>query len=422
MESVAIIGAGISGVSTGRMLKEKGIHVDIFEKNEKPGGLVRCDWIDGNLFHKVGGHVFNSKNERVLKWFWSYFDRDQEFTLARRNAKVFFQNKYIRYPIENHIYQLDQHLADKVFEEIEQLQKTRKVDESELQNFEDFLRIQFGDTLFQLYFKPYNKKIWNVPLASIPLDWLEGKLPMPDYQRIIRNNRERVLESDMVHSQFYYPKKGGSQFIIDRLAAGLSIHTNCEIGKLQFDGGSWKVDEKGGYDTLIFTGDIRKLPGMLSGGIGRTLSDEMKEGIKGLRSNGTSNVLCYTDETDLSWLYLPEESTRAHRIIYTGNFSDQNNSTNARPTCVVEFSGKHSVEVMKNEIRKLPGNLQFLGANYEPNSYVIQDPGTRKVIKKVKEKLANVNLYLCGRFAEWEYYNMDKAIEASAKVCDYEGI
>ncbi len=68
---------------------------------------------------------------------------------------------------------------------------------------------------------------------------------------------------------------------------------------------------------------------------------------------------------------------------------------------------------MKEEIKKLPGNLSPLSFNYEPNSYVIQEKDTRQKIKNLKEQLLKYNFYLVGRFAEWEYYNMDKAIEAS---------
>jgi hypothetical protein len=76
-----------------------------------------------------------------------------------------------------------------------------------------------------------------------------------------------------------------------------------------------------------------------------------------LVSNGTSNVFCKTDDNDLPWLYLPEEKFKAHRIIYTGNFSETNNVYQNHKTCVVEFSGKHDQMEMLKELSRLPGNL-----------------------------------------------------------------
>ena len=62
------IGSGISGLSISQMLSKKN-NVTIYEKGDKIGGLIKCDIIDNVLFHKVGGHVFNSKNTEVLNWF-----------------------------------------------------------------------------------------------------------------------------------------------------------------------------------------------------------------------------------------------------------------------------------------------------------------------------------------------------------------
>jgi hypothetical protein len=143
---------------------------------------------------------------------------------------------------------------------------------------------------------------------------------------------------------------------------------------------------------------------------------EALNSVKDFASNGTSNVLCETDANNISWLYLPEESYKAHRIIYTGNFSDTNNEGTDRKTCVVEFSGKQEREDMIMELQNLPGNLTPLAFNYEPNSYIIQDKQTRFKVQNLKIELAKHNIYLLGRFAEWEYYNMDKCIEAAMEL------
>ena len=71
---------------------------------------------------------------------------------------------------------------------------------------------------------------------------------------------------------------------------------------------------------------------------------------------------------------------------------------------------------MQQEIKLLPGNLQSISYNYEPNSYVVQDKRTRPEVAKAKAVLEQENIYLLGRFAEWEYYNMDKCIEAAFTV------
>lgn len=413
---IAVIGSGISGLSIANILKEK-YQVIVFEKGAKTGGLIKCERINDCLFHKVGGHVFNSRNEKILNWFWSYFDRDTEFVKAKRNAKIFFKNNIIGYPIENYIYLFDKVLIKKIISELLELHKGDQKSPFEYDNFESFLKGNFGETLYEIYFQPYNQKIWNTDLRIVAMEWLDGKLPMPNLSEILLSNIVGEEEGEMVHSTFYYPKEEGSQFIINRLKKNINIINNAPIDYIERRGNKLFLQGHE-FDKIIYCGDIRKIPEyckdiMLTDGI------DVKY-IEALRSNGTSNLFCETDDNDISWLYIPEAFTKAHRIIYTGNFSDTNNRGSSRKTCVVEFSGEVSYEEMVEEIKKLPGNLSALDYNYEPNSYVIQDNRTRTEINAARQALKSHNIYLLGRFAEWEYYNMDKAMEAAFNLYENE--
>jgi protoporphyrinogen oxidase len=407
---IAIIGTGISGLSIARML-QKDHQVTLFERAEKPGGLIKCERVRDCLFHKVGGHVFNSKNQAVLDWFWGHFDRDNEFLQAKRKAKVYFKGNIIGYPIENYIYLLEKPLVDKIISELLELQKQPATNPFDFPNFETFLRKNFGDTLYEEYFGPYNHKIWRTDLSTVAMQWLEGKLPMPNYREVILSNVLREEEDNMVHGKFYYPKYNGSQFIVDRLKEGLDIKTASTVVDVEHNDGKYTVNGTSGFDKIVWCGDVRKLPVSIKAQLDKSGVD--LNVLDNLRSNGTSNLFCETDDNDISWLYIPENFTKAHRIIYTGNFSETNNAGSQRKTCVVEFSGQVDYETMVEEIKKLPGNLSPISFNYEPNSYVVQDIHTRPTIAKVREVLEPQGFYLLGRFAEWEYYNMDKAIEAA---------
>ncbi len=409
-KKISIIGAGISGLSAARLLSAIA-DVEILEKADKPGGLVKCDVIGGNLFHKVGGHVFNAKNKEIFDWFWAQFDQENEFLKTKRNAKILFNNRLIGYPLENYLFEFDKEIVTNVIADLLQIQKGEVKAPFDYDNFEEFLKGNFGNTLYELYFKPYNQKIWNTDLSQVALEWLDGKLPMPNIKEIFISNVVKEEESSMVHANFFYPKAGGSQFIANRLAEGLDIKTGFTVDTIVNAGGSFILNENHFTDTIVYTGDVRRLADLVV-----TTDEELlaaMNDVRGLKSNGTSNLFCECDDNDISWLYIPQEFTRAHRIIYTGNFSPSNNGGSTRKTCVVEFSGKVDPEVMKEEIKKLPGNLSPLSFNYEPNSYVIQEKDTRQKINRLRGCLLKYDFHLLGRFAEWEYYNMDKAIEAS---------
>jgi protoporphyrinogen oxidase len=145
---VAVFGSGISGLSVANILKEKKFNVTIFEKSEMIGGLIKCERVKDCLFHKVGGHVFNSKNQKVLDWFWSFFDREKDFIKSNRNAKVYFNKNIIGYPFENYIHKLPQNLVQSIVSELVNLNKNPAKRPNEYQNFKEFLTCNFGKTLF----------------------------------------------------------------------------------------------------------------------------------------------------------------------------------------------------------------------------------------------------------------------------------
>ena len=212
----AIVGSGISGLACANILKENNFIPQVFEGKKNTGGLISCSKENGNLFHRVGGHVFNTKIENVSQWFWDKFDKKKEFLKAKRKAAIHMNKKFINYPIELNLKQLDASVANLVIDELIDLScKTKELIYS---SFEEFLENNFGKTLCKIYFKKYNKKIWNRDLSKIPMDWLEGKLPIIDPKEILFKNIFSSIEDNMVHSNFYYPKIEGSQFIVNRLS------------------------------------------------------------------------------------------------------------------------------------------------------------------------------------------------------------
>ena len=55
---------------------------------------------------------------------------------------------------------------------------------------------------------------------------------------------------------------------------------------------------------------------------------------------------------------------------------------------------------------------KYITHKYTKYTYPVQDSKTRVLINDVKHVLEKDNIFLLGRFAEWEYYNMDAAIGA----------
>lgn len=421
-QKVAVIGAGVSGLTTARMLKDR-YEVTVFEKEDKVGGLVKCRSVEGNLFHTCGGHVFNSKRQDVLDWFWTVFSKN-EFVKANRNACVFMDKDGcpqtylpVPYPIENHIYCFDEDTQKSFYDDLDTIDREKGTDAkfSDYENFGDFLKWRFGKTLYELYFKPYNAKVWRRDLDTVPMSWMEGKLPMPTTQEMRDNNANRVEERKFVHSSFWYERKDGSQYLADKLADGLDVRLNSDIRKLEYAGGKWFVENES-FDKVVFCGNIKDMVKAIEG----VDLSMYTENIERLGYHGTTAVFCEIDANPYSWIYQPSSQHESHRIICTGNFAPSNNSSSlpsGRTTGTIEFTDAISKEDILENLRNIPLHPKYITHQYNPYTYPIQDSETRTLIKQIKEKLAPHGFFFTGRFADWEYYNMDVAMGAAMDMC-----
>ena len=419
MQKIAIIGAGVSGLSAAHFLKDK-YEVTVFEKEDRPGGLIKCRRVNGSLFHTCGGHVFNSKRQDVLDWFLSKFMRDEEFSKADRNSCVFMdkgdsslEHIDIPYPIENHMYLFDETIQKSFYKDLDEIDSVKGVNAkfTDYDSFGNFLRWRFGKTLYNLYFEPYNKKVWRRDLNSVPMSWMEGKLPMPTTQEMRENNANKVEEKAFVHSSFWYEKVNGSQFLADKLAEGLDIKYNTDITSLIYHEGKWNVNGTS-FDKVIFCGNIKDLVKMVDG----INVNEYKDSIEKLEYHGTTAVFCEIDKNPYSWIYQPSRKHESHRIICTGNFSKTNNSEDLpdnRMTATIEFTDAISKEDIIENLSRIPLNPKYIDHKYNKYTYPIQDANTRQLIRNLKSSLRVFGLYFTGRFADWEYYNMDVAMGAA---------
>ena len=76
-------------------------------------------------------------------------------------------------------------------------------------------------------------------------------------------------------------------------------------------------------------------------------------------------------------------------------------------TGTIEFTDYISEEDIKDNLSRIPLSPRYITHHYEKYTYPIQDKDTRRMITALKDVLADYGFYLCGRFAEWEYANMD---------------
>jgi protoporphyrinogen oxidase len=400
---LGIIGAGISGLSLGQLCRGS-MDVELLESSSSYGGIAKIRTINETPYHLTGGHCFNSKNDKVLDFVFDEVLAKDQWNHVRRNADIFFKKKSIPYPIEFSIKEIHQFDADLAFRIVRDFFSANR---SKSSNLGEWFKSQFGETLANEYFIPYNEKIWGMDPFSMSAQWVHDKLPVTDPKNFL----EGLIadgEDTMPHRHFFYPKSGNMTTFHDALAKNLKIRLNSPVGKIEKRGAMWVINEQLEYDHLVFTGSLKKLPSLL-----KDCSEEIVTAAKSLKVNPVSNAFWSTKGRETTWTYFPEEDSLFHRNIHIGNFI--NPQTNHS---ISEVVGNVSPETLKEEGRKVPYLNEMLDHHYAENAYVVFDEHYQSVVPKMKQYFEKNDLHLLGRFGEWEYYNMDVCIEKAFELKD----
>lgn len=167
--------------------------------------------------------------------------------------------------------------------------------------------------------------------------------------------RSNLKEHQFVYSSFYYPKRGGSQLLANRLSQNLDIVYNTDITSITRYGEKWKANIAK-VDCVIFCGNIKQLPLLLHNAVD-ILAYEAD--IEALESHGTTSVFCEIDKNPYSWMYMPSDKYESHCIICTGNFSPTNNAP-GRMTSTIEFADYISKEDILDNLSRIPYHPRYL--------------------------------------------------------------
>lgn len=398
---IAILGAGISGLSIARLLSKEH-EVQVLERKADAGGIARTRTVDLISYHLVGGHCFNSKHKDVMDWVFNEVMPADQWNKITRSAVIKFKGQEISYPIEfaiKEIFAFDKALAYNITRDF-----LVSDDDGKYANLEQWFRRKFGNTLAEEYFIPYNTKIWNCKPVEMNPAWVEGKLPVPNKFNFFESLIDKAQDK-MPHSEFYYPKSNNQNTFLEALSNNLDIAYNLEVESICYSPLSkqWLINNELSYDLVISTLPMDVLPHLIDG-----CPDYVKEAAGRLKYNKVSNVLWESKPTAHTWTYIPDGSSIFHRYIHIGNFFRP-----VKNVTITEAIGEKTYDEMVESGKKDSFLIKPLDYHVSDHAYVVFDEHYHASTETIKEYLTGIGIYTLGRFGEWQYYNMDVCIKKS---------
>lgn len=192
MSKFLVVGAGLSGAVIARELAEAGHQVEVIDKRDHIAG--NCyDYLteEGIRIHKYGPHIFHTSNEKAVDWL-------SQFT------------KWIPYQ-----HKVKAQLDDGRYVTLPVNKETKEIVGEE--------------NVLDIFFRPYNRKMWNMEIEEMAPDILK-RVPIRDDMNDLYfpNDSFQAMPADGYTAMF--------ENIFDH--ENINVHTNTEFVKKmeeQFD-------------------------------------------------------------------------------------------------------------------------------------------------------------------------------------------
>ena len=404
---VIIIGAGLAGLGAGLELQRQGIDFEVLEATDSPGGLAKTDVL-GDFYFDYTGHYLHVKTEEGFK---DLIEDTVPFTRIKKESAVLVANKIVPYPIQYNLKHLDSDTITNITNEVEGLQNMPKASGNTLT---EFLEEHFGHTLVNLFFKPYNEKLWGKSLNLLPKNCLGNYFPKIDLSLLLEGcTRETVYAG--YNDYFYYPESGKIGSMCDALALRINQNIRYSTKVTEIDYQDKKCYDSNGneytYDHLITSLPLNK--------IYETVSANADN--HSLHYTSLKNVRLVIEGEMLHsyhWLYIADPEVPFYRIGFT-----QNVSTETCPPGFVNISIEIEItnkdysdqEISELAIKYLTdyGLIRYQGIHLITSTVIspayTYSGGPSQELDKYFNFLKRNNIHSIGRYGLWKYFSMEEA-------------
>jgi protoporphyrinogen oxidase len=421
---LGILGGGASGLSLALLTD---LDYVLIERSPRAGGHAVSTSIDGWVFDR-GPHIMFSRNALLLDCMVGSLGGNVH--KCKRNNKVVVAGALARYPIENDLASLPLPLrADAVIS----MMRAQGL-HSEPANLAEWFEAHFGEVLTATYFRPYNEKIWNVPLEQLSMSWSE-RIPKPPIEDVIRGALGEVSEG-YLHQLFYsYPLRGGYGAIMDAWASGVpaermvlgsevtAITPGPQSVTVETPSKQWELEQV--VSTLPLHELVKLVPDVprpVADAVSRLVVNPMIVTTLGFRGE---------DPNQFTAVYIPDDDYQVNRLSYPAVFSPHN----APPGCfsiqadITTTPGSellswtddavvgHVLDGLRERSLVPDGaELIFKAVDRYRYAYVVYTQGYEKDLRIAADWFASRRIILHGRFGAHQYVNVDGCLNNSIEL------
>ena len=412
--SIAILGAGLTGLSAALECQRVGADYLLFERDSETGGLARTTSEAGYRFDRTG-HLLHLRDAalraEVLDWL------GPDTRTIQRESRIWSNGVYTQYPFQSNTYGLPSKVAyDCVLGFVRAQQSPRY---PKPRNFEEHCRTYFGDAISEHFMIPYNCRLWGVSPSEITTDWCERFVPLPSLEDVLAGAVGHASRKLGYNSEFLYPSEG-----IGRLARVLERQLN----RLWLGSAPTRIDLSAKrlvfpnrtvhYERLISSIPLSSLLKLCT-----DLPMQVEQAARLLRCTHLQYLDLALNRPcgkDWHWIYVPEAKYPFYRVGCYSNFSEHM-APKGCANLYVELAERTALDLdsvlpkvieglIEMQLIRSIADLEFARLRRIEHAYVIFDHEHKAATTSLHAFLRQHDVISTGRYGEWTYSSMEDAL------------
>ena len=351
-----VVGAGLFGSVFAYEAKKRGKTCLVIDKRNHIGGNVYCEEIEGINVHKYGAHIFHTSNKEI----WEYVNQFAEFNTYINSPVAVYKDELYNLPFNMNTFskmwniRTPQEAKDMIAKQIAELHI------EEPKNLEEQALSLAGRDVYEKLVKGYTEKQWGRDCTELPA-FIIKRLPL-----------RFTYDNNYFNDRFQGIPMGGYTKIIEKMLDGVDVKTETDY--FEFIKENPEIADK-----ILFTGMIDEFFDYQLGAL-EYRSVRFETEVLDCDNYQGNAVINYTERE------VPYTRIIEHKHF---EFGQQEKTVISR-----EYSSEWKV-----------GMEPYYPVNNEQNNARFE------AYKKLAEKEENV--IFGGRLGNYQYYDMDKVIEAA---------
>lgn len=421
-----ILGAGFAGLGAAHAFTEKGLKCTIIEKDNTFGGLCGNFVIDGFRFDRFV-HVSFSKIDEVNKLFWESCGGDKGMIKHIPNPYNIYKKRWIKHPVQNNLYPLTEEEKKLVIDDF--LSRPKMTEENKPENYEQWLRLQYGNYFAEHFSMVYTRKYWMKNACELRTEWTGARFYQPSVEEVIEGSKTSETPVTYYAKEQFYPKEGGFKTFVKKIAEESDIIYNSCVLAINPDNKTIIVHNdkctinykyKRLISSLLLPELLRMLDNVPDYVIDATNKLEATSGYHISIALKTQNIPPYM------WWYVYDEDILSARV-YSPSIKSPNNTPKGCSSLQMEVyckEGKYSEsELLDGTVGKLieldiikEEDILFTHVGFEKYGNIIFTKSIFEDRKVVRDYLSSVGIETIGRFGEWDYLWSDQSLASGLSI------